>query len=691
MAQTTNKSLRRQVAAPAGWGDDIGVLEDVGTGQTAIRLFQKMRYDATGMSMYHALAFPVRSVTWSVNGGESEADKKAIWLVEDVLKHMDGTFSDLITQVCSFFWAGFSLFEMIPKRREDGYIGLDKVLMVPQGSIQDWKRKPNGSLDAAIQASNPDLLYLDYCLFFRTDKGSDNPWGESIYKAAARPYKFRRRLEIKEGIGLTRRWAGFPMMSLPDGATFDHEVAEDEISDEARAREVIEAVYRDRMMGLVKPHDWDFQLGGPEGNIDATMGDTIMRKDMEMARAILGQFLLQGLRKVGTQALAGTLLDIFMYAIDAYLEIIAQELNKYLISYLFSYNIIEGMETQPFFVYTAPRQMALAQVGQFVMSLVDSGIDVTDKATESFLRSLVPGMPTEPNPNSGVRAAMPTGDEPETDDADEEEDADENQNAGIEKASRYAVSAENKPARYRAVADGNVEAQRALIEGWTASTGDALADADPDGDVAAMLDDLILVALLAFRERSVLDISAAFWLGFGRPAGGRGALTRLDQEIRVADAWIGYGEGDRLVRVNPAGKPTLFGDIAGELEGQLAAIILLLKQGRREEIMQLVTDTVKSATRNFSRIDQYAGHVWHATWAGAVEREMDAGAVDPVRWVMDPFAIHCSECPEFAGSYDNLRELLNFTGHILPGQGTECDGYCRCHIEVLRGGMWVWL
>jgi hypothetical protein len=257
----------------------------------------------------------------------------------------------------------------------------------------------------------------------------------------------------------------------------------------------------------------------------------------------------------------------------------------------------------------------------------------------------------------------------------------------------------DKAAQYYALANANAATQRAHIEEWTGEMAGDVAALPPDtpaGDLLAKLDDYILAALLLFRERSILDIAAAFWLGFGAPAGPPEAMTALGREIELADEWLGYEAGG-LRRANPLGKPTLFGDIAGTLEGQIVAILLLLKQGRQEEVWQLVTEAVKEATNGFHRVELYAGHVWRGAWAGASEWRREHPEDDgPVRWVLDVFAQHCQQCLLYGDNppgkeYPSLAELLRFTQGVLPGHGTDCDGNCRCHLEGVSPDGWGWL
>jgi hypothetical protein len=41
--------------------------------------------------------------------------------------------------------------------------------------------------------------------------------------------------------------------------------------------------------------------------------------------------------------------------------------------------------------------------------------------------------------------------------------------------------------------------------------------------------------------------------------------------------------------------------------------------------------------------------------------------------------------------YPSTDSLISVTGGVLPGHGTECDGNCRCHLEKLENGQWVWM
>lgn len=688
-------------------------------GNTAIETYDKIRRDdSTGMMMFQALALPVRGVIWHVKpGGETDADREAADFVQSVLDDMVQPFSEFISDVCLMFCYGWALFWPVLKRRTprtssfpDGRVGIELLEMVNPRAFLEWDYDDSGHFVGARVATNDmsDVIVpISESVFFRTSSEGGAPDGISIYRAAVRPWQYKRRLEQVEGIGLYRRWAGFPDVELPPGATTRSDVVDGEISDEERGEQLVQAIYEDKMMGAVRPHGWVLNFGGPAGNVDTTLGDTIIRKDMEMSRAILAQFMLQGLRSVGTQSLAATLQDVFALSVDAYLETIRAELNDAVVSLLLRWNDFPGLTAAPTLEYTSPRRLDLNAVAKYIQALSGVNLLTPDETLETFLRSLVPGMPTDVPQVAEEGTAPPVAQDSEHLTPEQEKAVGAEAEAvfrrffiqGGRQSFASVPPADSKAAQYYNLANANAATQRAGIEEWTGALAGNIANLPEDtaaGDLLAKLDDYILAALLLFRERSMLDIAAAFWLGFGAPSGPPEALHALEAEIDLADQWLGYENGG-LRRTNPLGKPTLFGDIAGTLEGQIVALLLLLKQGRKDEVLGLVTEAVKTATGGFHRPELYAGHVWRGVWAGVVETRREHPETDgPVRWVLDPVAMHCTECQIYGADppgreYPSMAELLRFTGSTLPGYGTECDGSCRCHLEGEVSGGWGWL
>jgi len=702
------------------------------TGILGVRKFDKMRRtDPTAAAMYAVLSLPIRRVAWTMNpGGTTAQDEAAAEFAQSAFDDCSHTFGDLISDVCLMFPYGWSWFDISMKRRsggrrsqfDDGKVGFRKIAYRSPRRLSHWEFE-QGSTDikgmwqivypGETKEANQEgivLLPLYRSLLFRTSREGDNPEGISVYRPAVRPFDFKRRLEQVEGIGLYRRWAGFPMLTLPEGATTRTDVGDGEVSDEQRAEELIKAIYEDRMMGSYTPPGWEIDFGGPKGEVDRTMSETIIRKDAEMTRAILAQWLLLGLKEVGTQALASTLLETFYLSCDAFLGIIASELNRYAIPYLFRFNSWPGMTAFPTLAHGSTQNLDLGIIGEFITAVGGAGLLSADRPTENFLRSLIPGMPEATVEETGPpsKPAPDSGDDDETGGEDEiPSDLPAEERASFilfGRADFTGVPPGDRPRVYQELADRHAAAQRSNLTDFSTDLGTQVMEMGEDTTPETLLrfiDDAVLMGLLMFREQSALDIAAAFWLGYGKETGGSEALFALQQEIELADRWMGYGGPGELVRTNPIGKASLFGDIAGELEGQISAILLLLKEGKTEDVWFLVTETIRGATQGYSRGELYAGHIWRATWQGALERarweELNLGIpFGPVKWVLDPLARHCPECLQFGDNppgreYPSVQAMHAITGGILPGCGTTCNGRCRCHLERLVDGRWVWV
>jgi len=95
---------------------------------------------------------------------------------------------------------------------------------------------------------------------------------------------------------------------------------------------------------------------------------------------------------------------------------------------------------------------------------------------------------------------------------------------------------------------------------------------------------------------------------------------------------------------------------------------------------------------------QYAGGYWVMIFdtqktlgkKRELERISAGEDVEPIRWVIDPRAVHCVAssghygCKDLAGIYEGGWSALP----TIPAGLTTCRGNCRCHLEVKRDGKW---
>ena len=131
----------------------------------------------------------------------------------------------------------------------------------------------------------------------------------------------------------------------------------------------------------------------------------------------------------------------------------------------------------------------------------------------------------------------------------------------------------------------------------------------------------------------------------------------------------------------------------------LATAVGLTIGGLAIEQQRAVALAIKNATAaSRAAPAQYAGGYWVAifetekTLGGIREDERAAEGLppEPVRWDLDPRAVHCKPspgfygCAELAGEYPGGWRTLP----TVPAGQVTCRGNCRCRVSVFRDGEW---
>ena len=121
--------------------------------------------------------------------------------------------------------------------------------------------------------------------------------------------------------------------------------------------------------------------------------------------------------------------------------------------------------------------------------------------------------------------------------------------------------------------------------------------------------------------------------------------------------------------------------------------------GLAVEQQRAVANAIKNATAAGRSLPaQYAGGYWVAifetekTLGGMREDERAAEGLppEPVRWDLDPRAVHCKASPGFYGCPDLVGEYVGGwrTLPTVPAGQVTCRGNCRCRVSVFRDGEW---
>lgn len=371
-------------------------------GADGIKIYKEMadNDDMIG-SVLFAIKMLIRQASWTVQPqGTTAADKKAAEFVESCLHDMSSTWTDTLSEILSFLTYGWSVVEIVYKRRmgrkrdprleskfDDGYIGWQKLPIRAQESLYEWEFDGDDNLTAFVQMPAPDFQIIripaEKILLFRTESRKENPEGRSILRNAYKSYYHKKRIQEIEGIGVERDLAGFPLLIAPEGMDIWHDPEKF-----AEAMAFVQNIRRDAMEGFVLPGGWELKLLSTGGARQFDTNAVIQRYDQAISRTVLADFILLGSQNVGSWALSSDKTRLFAMAIGAYLDIVTEVFNRQAIPALIDVNgkVFAGITDYPRLEHGDIETQNLSELGTFVKEMVGIGAITPDENLENYLR-----------------------------------------------------------------------------------------------------------------------------------------------------------------------------------------------------------------------------------------------------------------------------------------------------------------
>lgn len=374
-------------------------------GQRGVSVYQEMSSnDATIGAIMFAIKNLCRQASWSCQAASNEEpDLEAAEFVESCLDDMSVTWTDTISEILSFLTYGWSVHELVYKRRmgrnkdprldskyDDGLIGWQKIPIRSQSSLYEWEYDDEDNLTAFIQMPAPSFriirIPIEKCLLFRTESHKDNPEGRSILRNAYRAWYCKKRIEEIEGIGIERDLAGFPVLTAPEGCDV---WAEENAGLLARCNEFVSNIRRDSMEGLTLPQGWNLELLSTGGARQFDTSKIIDRYDVRIAQTVLADFLFLGHEKTGSFALSSDKTALFAMAIGAFLDIICETFTRKAIPALIDLNAkhFSKISGYPKLIHGDVETQDLTSLGAFLKDMTGLGLITPDEELESYLRT----------------------------------------------------------------------------------------------------------------------------------------------------------------------------------------------------------------------------------------------------------------------------------------------------------------
>lgn len=378
-------------------------------GIRGVKVYREMadNDDTIGAIMF-AIKMLIRHTQWNIEpGGDSAKDREAAEFVESCMDDMSTTWTDTISEILSFLPYGWSLHEIVYKRRmgksknrktnskySDGLIGWQKLPIRSQDTLYQWEYDDHDNLVGMTQMPPPDYglitIPIQKSMLFRTESAKDNPEGRSILRNAYRSWYFKRRIQEIEAIGIERDLAGLPWIKAPEGVDIWDDDDPDMVKIYAALTGMVKSIRRDENEGLVTPAGFEVTLLSTGGARQFDTNAIINRYDTKIAMTVLADFIMLGHQKVGSFALSSDKTELFSVAIGAFLDVICETFNNQSIPALIDMNgaHFEGITDYPRMTHGDIEDVDITKAGQYIRDMTGIGVLVPDDSLEDYVREI---------------------------------------------------------------------------------------------------------------------------------------------------------------------------------------------------------------------------------------------------------------------------------------------------------------
>ena len=378
-------------------------------GKKAIRKYREMRdNDSTVGAVMYSVEQILRDVDLDVMPvDDSDAAKVEADFVKSVLNDMDHTLDDHIAEALSFLSYGFGWFEVIYKRRvgptersdkkhskyTDGRLGVKKIAARAPWTINkfdvDQKTGDVLGIEQSVGLMNgKNYIPLNKSLYYRTTSINGDPSGRSILRNAYTSYEYLNNLQAIEAIAVERELAGIPVARIP-AEYLSGDASATQTGFVRDLQQILRDVKFNEQGYIVLPSDTypdkdgapsstrlvDIELMASNGKRNIDINPIVSRYQHDIARSVLSEFLLLG-SSGGSYALSKSKTDLFLRALESYIQAIVDVLNKQLVERLWQLNGL-NYDLMPTIVSGDVAPHDLREVAAFLRNLNGANIDVS--------------------------------------------------------------------------------------------------------------------------------------------------------------------------------------------------------------------------------------------------------------------------------------------------------------------------
>jgi hypothetical protein len=400
-------------------------------GKKAIRKYREMRdNDSTVGAVMYSVEQILRDVELDVKPANDTAEAKTeADFVKSVLDDMDHTLDDHIAEAIGYLSYGFGWFEVIYKRRvgpterspkkhskfTDGRIGVRKIASRAPWTINkfDVDQKTGDVLGIEQEVGfmgGKNYIPTNKSLYYRTTSLNGDPSGRSILRNAYTSYEYLNNLQAIEAIAVERELAGIPVARIPaEYLSGDASAAQSGFVH--NLQQILRDVKFNEQGYIILPSDTypdkdgaptnvrlvDIELMASNGKRNIDINPIVSRYQHDIARSVLSEFLLLG-TSGGSYALSKSKTDLFLRALESYIQAIVDVLNKQLVERLWQLNGL-NYDLMPTITAGDVAPHDLREIASFLRNLNGAGIDVSSHP--EVIKDLMDIAELEYDPNVG--------------------------------------------------------------------------------------------------------------------------------------------------------------------------------------------------------------------------------------------------------------------------------------------------
>ena len=380
-------------------------------GKNAIRKYREMRdNDSTIGAVMYAAEQVLRDVKIKVEpANDTEEAKREADFVESIFEDMDHSLDDHIAESLSSLSYGFSWFEVVYKRRvgptktspkkyskyTDGRMGVRKIVCRAPWTVSRFDVEPvSGDVLGIYQdvgyGSGKHYIPTTKSLYYRTTVLNGDPSGRSILRNAYSSYVYLNNLQNIEAIAVERELAGIPIARIPsEYLSADASAAQSGFV--GNLQQILRDVKFNEQGYIITPSDTypdkdgsptnirlvDVELMSSSGTRNVDIDPIVRRYQHDIARSVLSEFLMLGGGNNGSYALSKSKTDLFLRALESYIQAIVDVLNKQLVERLWQLNGL-NYDLMPCIKAGDVAPHDLREISGFLRNLNSADITVSD-------------------------------------------------------------------------------------------------------------------------------------------------------------------------------------------------------------------------------------------------------------------------------------------------------------------------